>query len=251
MYPFERKQKILELVNLKNSVSVTELSKMLYISTATIRRDLEELAVEHQLIRTHGGAVKLFSGNTEVPYVLRENEQKLSKEYIATIAADFIKDGETIFLDSSSTAYALSKLIKGKKQLIVITNSIKTAQDLSINGIKTYLTGGLLNGSTMSFNDMLSISFVDSFRADKFFFSCRCIDLQNGIFESSVESSQLKKMMINKSKNKFLLADSTKFSTSAFVKLCDFNKIDFFITEKKPTEEQKNYLESQKVKILY
>ena len=103
MLGFERKQKILEYLGANRSASVRELASTVYMSEASVRRDLEELEREGLVKRFYGGVILSEHINDVVPVSLRDGENAAAKEEIARRAAELIRDDSTIILDASST----------------------------------------------------------------------------------------------------------------------------------------------------
>lgn len=250
MYPIERRQAILDILEKRTAVNVTELSRELFIGEATIRRDLEKLSSEGQIQRTHGGAVKLLLGNTEVPFLMRESSMVRQKEAIAKLASELVKSGQTLFFDSSSSVLRMVTHIKDARQLTVITNGVKTAFELGQKGIKTICTGGLLKDSTTTLVGADAINAVNRFYAETFFFSCRAFDKVKGILESSDEGCLIKEAMANNSAKIVLLIDSTKFDKTAFAKLDILSKVDYIVTDKMLDEEWQKLLSKFNIKVL-
>ena len=107
MYPVERRKAILEILDHRGSVAVEELSKTLFTGEATVRRDLDRMAKEGIITRTHGGAVKIDRGNIDYPLAFRESENARVKDALCEAAAELVSDGQSIFLDGSSTVMRL------------------------------------------------------------------------------------------------------------------------------------------------
>ena len=164
MLPLERQNQILEILEKRKAVSVEELCRLVYSSGATIRRDLALLEASGQIHRTHGGAVFLDASAKDFPLMLRENENLLAKEAIARKALPLISDGQTLFLDSSSTTLKLAELLTGFTQLRVITNGLKTASLLAdVEGVELHCTGGRLRENAKSFIGQSVNRFVNHF----------------------------------------------------------------------------------------
>ena len=104
MVPEERKQQILALLERKRYVTVEELSKELFVSLPTIRRDLAALELEGALTRTHGGASYNQAGTQVAPFILREKSNYQEKQVIGNVAAGLVENGDTLFISSSSTS---------------------------------------------------------------------------------------------------------------------------------------------------
>ena len=220
MLPLERQNKILEYLSQKKAASVAELCALLYSSGATIRRDLKALEHGGLLCRTHGGAVYLSGSAKDSPAVLRETENTGPKQIIARRALEFIQDGQTIFLDASTTACRLAEQLEGFLQLRVITNGLKTANILSkIDGIQVYGTGGRLRENAQSFVGAQAQEFISRFHADLAFFSCRGLHPEAGITDSTEDEAEIKKQYLKHATRSVLLCDSSKLGRRLFCRI--------------------------------
>ncbi len=235
MLTLERRNGIFEYLKTNKSARIAELSKQFFIGEATIRRDLEKLEKQGLIKRTYGGAVLIQDINSEIPLAVREKEQQTSKDIIGRLAADLISDGDIIILDSSSTSNMLVSYLKHKTNLTVVTNGLKVATNLGENTTATvYCTGGKLRENSLSFAGAIARSSMKKIHAKTLFFSCRGVSGKNGATDPFVEEADLRKQMIESASKTVLLCDHTKFNQSAFYTICDFSKIDYFITDIKP-----------------
>lgn len=231
MLPLERRNHILEILKSKQAATVDELCAALYSSGATIRRDLNILENNGLIRRTHGGAVHIESTARDFPLSLRESENLSAKEILAQKALPYVKDGMTLFMDSSSTTYHLARRLNGFHNIRVITNGLKTASVLSeMNGIEVYGTGGRLRANAMSFVGNQAMDFVRQFNADIAFLSCRGIDPEVGITDSDENEANLKRIYIQNAKNVILLCDNSKLGKRYFCKVAPIEGVRKIIT---------------------
>ena len=232
MLPMERQNEILNLLSQRKALTVDELCAALYSSGATIRRDLAQLERRGMLRRTHGGAVYVDSLAKDSPAMFRESENPGPKAIIAERALPLIQDGQTIFLDASTTACQLAVRLTGFHQLRVITNGLKTANLLSsIDGITVYGTGGRLREYALSFVGTQTVNFIAQFHADLAFFSCRGVHATGGVSESTEEEADVKKQYLRSSSRSVLLCDSSKIGKQFFCKVCDLADISQLISD--------------------
>jgi DeoR/GlpR family transcriptional regulator of sugar metabolism len=252
LFTIERQQEILNMIKLKKTATVKELSKKFFIGEATIRRDLEKLEKMGLLKRTYGGAVSIEGLDSEIPLTVRELEQKDAKQIIGFSAANLIKDGNIIVMDSSSTVLRMVPYLKGKKDLTVITNGAKTAVELGeLLHIKVYCTGGLLRENSLSYIGESARSCIKNFNYDLLFFSCRAISKEKGLSDISKEEAELRRLMIENSKESVLLCDSSKFDKVSFCNICDIDNIGSIITERKPSSQWIDLLTEKGVNLFY
>lgn len=250
MFPVERRKAILEILDNRGSATVEELSKALFTGEATVRRDLDRMAKEGIITRTHGGAVKIDRGNIDYPLAFRESENARIKDSLCEAAAELISDGQSIFLDGSSTVMRLIPKIAFKKRLKVVTNGVKTAYELSGQGLDSVVcTGGTLSVASASLAGADAVKAVKKFNVDLFFFSCRAVS-ENGLSESTQEVAEVKNAMAKHSKKNVLLADSGKFGKTAFCNLDVLDRLDYVITDAVVTDEIRALFEKHGVRVL-
>ena len=143
MLAIERRNAILEKLQIERRVVVSELSELYDVSEETIRRDLDKLENDGFAIKSYGGAVINENANLDLPFNVRKNRNVLGKQKIAELISNMINDGECIILDASSTAVAIAKAIKDKKDMTVITNSVEIVIELlETPECKVISTGG-------------------------------------------------------------------------------------------------------------
>ncbi|TRZ38090.1 DeoR/GlpR transcriptional regulator [Niallia circulans] len=239
----ERRRKIVELVNERLSIRVSELSDIFSVTEETIRRDLEKLEQDQLLSRSHGGAVSIEKEATDVPFMVREITNSDEKKEIAAEAVKWIEPGEQIVLDGSTTAWYMAQELPDMP-LTVITNSIKVALELSKKEqIKVISTGGMLLANSLSYVGPLSERSLDSYYVNKLFLSCKGVHL-SGLSDSNEWQAILKKKMMDIASQVILLADSSKFGVKTFAHISELTRIHHVISDSNiPAEFQKELQE--------
>lgn len=226
MLPLERQDKILEILAKRKAVTVDELCAELYSSGATIRRDLAALESNRLIHRTHGGAVFMDGTGKDFPLTLRESENMFQKEKIASKILPDIRDGMTLFMDSSSTTAVLASKLNGFKNLRVVTNGIKTCNILSEkDGITVYCTGGKLRENAKSLVGSAALRSVEGIYADIAIFSCRGVSPDAGFTETNEDEAELKRAYMKNASHTALLCDSSKFGKKYFQKIGDLSEL--------------------------
>lgn len=250
MFPVERRKAILEILDKRGSATVEDLSKALFTGEATVRRDLDRMAKEGIITRTHGGAVKIDRGNIDFPLTFRESENTRIKDALCEAAAELISDGQSIFLDGSSTVMRLIPRIAFKKRLKIVTNGVKTAYELSGQGLDSVVcTGGTLSVASASLTGAETVEAVKKFNVDLFFFSCRAVS-DNGLSESTQEVAEVKNAMAKHARKNVLLVDSGKFGKTAFCNLDVLDRLDYVITDAAVGGEIRSLFEKNGVRVL-
>jgi DeoR/GlpR family transcriptional regulator of sugar metabolism len=251
MLTIERQEEILTYMKQKNNVTVSELSNRFFMSEATIRRDLEKLEKLNLVKKTYGGAVLLGGLNSDTPLLLRETENNSFKEQIAHVSSQFIKDGITVFMDSSSTVAELIPYFADKRGVTIVTNALKTAVKLSeYNDLTLYCTGGKIRNKSVSVIGAAARNFYSQYYADIVFFSCRGLSTKEGITDSTDEDTEIKQQMLKTAKTKILLCDSTKLNRVYFSYICPVNAVDYIVLDSKASEESINALKSSGVHVI-
>jgi len=228
----ERQKKIVELVNERLSIRVTELSKIFSVTEETIRRDLEKLEKEKLLLRSHGGALTVADEQSEVSYTEREITNATEKRAIAVEAVKHIQPSdEHIVLDASTTAWYMAKELPNRP-LTVITNSIQVCLELSKKEqIKVISTGGMLSAKSLSYVGPLAERSLTMYHVHKAFLSCKGVDLQGGLTDSNEWQALLKRKIMTIADETILMVDSTKFDSRTFVHIADLTDVDCVITD--------------------
>ncbi len=251
MLTLERQEEILDILKTKNSATVEELASQLYVSGATIRRDLRQMERQGLIIRSHGGAMPFKSSTEESAFALREQENIIAKKTIANLAVKLVKNGDSIFLDSSSTTGLTIPLLNNLQYLSVTTIGLRNALLLSeTNNIKIYIAGGQVQNHSNSIMGSDTIDYISRIHADISLISCSGIDLNNGFTETSIEQAKIKQQMRKNSNKVAILCDSTKFNRVFLCKDFNFDEVDYLITEKTPPIEYVEKLASTKCKLI-
>lgn len=227
----ERYDKIIEILNEETYIDAHTLSKKLYVSMPTIRRDLSYLAGKNLIIRSHGGAKKVSTDRIVTPLNYRKTLNSAEKKQISKKAVELIKDDEIIFIDASTTALHMGEFLSERKGITVVTNGIPLSIMLSEKGVKTYCTGGEIQKSSLGYAGDLAQLFVKNFNFDICFFSCHALSNDGKISDTSLEENIIRITAIKNSKKSVFLCDSSKIGLSAPYNLADTKDIDYIITE--------------------
>jgi Transcriptional regulators of sugar metabolism len=229
----DRYKKICEILEIKNSVKVSTLTSLFGVSVETIRRDLEYMENEGLLKRVHGGAVLEKINGTQSTFALREIEFKEQKAEIGEIAARFIKEGQSIAMDASTTNYEVAKVLKIKfKKLTVLTNSISIINELAeMDGYTIIVPGGIIRKDELSLIGDMAEDNVENFHVDTAFISMSGISLREGLTDYGFGEVSIKKKMMKIAQETVVVAQSSKFDMVSLLKVCNFNDINMIITD--------------------
>jgi len=233
----ERRSQILSALETEKRVLVPDLAKKYDVSEETIRRDLEKLDKEGLLKKTYGGAVLTDNLSAELPYRMRVETNKAQKLIIAEKIHKLIGPKENIMLDASSTCVHIARKLKNKDNLTIITNSVEILMECSgFDNVNTISTGGVLRGSTLSLTGSGAMHVLGRLTADKAIISCKGLDFEKGIMESSLDEAEVKRAMADNSNQLILAVDSSKFNRLSFAKTLSLRRVDMVVSDYIPTE---------------
>jgi DeoR/GlpR family transcriptional regulator of sugar metabolism len=221
-----RQRQMCELIAERGECSIEELMERFGVSGMTVRRDLQALADQGKVIRTHGGATMADRVSFEFEFLNRLRDNHPAKEAIAATAAAEIKDGESVLLDSGTTTLALAKQLRGRRGLTVITSSLPIAAQLQYEqGIEVLLLGGRLRASSPDLVGGITESNLETLRADVTFVGADGIDSQGGVYQESPEVARMLGRMAASAGRVFVVADGSKLGKTAlwrFGRLADW-----------------------------
>ncbi len=232
----ERELLIIEYLRERKEVSVSELSEALFVSEPTVRRDLAKLYRAGKIVRTHGGAVYRGELGQNLPHSLREREHFDAKAIIGKKCLSLIKDGDTVMVDSSSTALALLRELSERKSVAVVTNNAKAPFILSETGVKLFVTGGEIAPNTYAYVGGYAESFLRDFNADICFFSVRTLTSDGQLTDNAIAENSMRRVMMANSRKKVLMLDSKKIGEPCINTLCSLCDVDAVVSERDISE---------------
>lgn len=244
----ERKNKIMDLVTTNKIVKVSELSELFHTTEVTIRRDLDELQAKKKLRRIHGGAIPITSASRSFSQEELSIRCPEEKKQIARCCIDFINDNDALLFDASTTSLELVRLLASgsKKNLTVVTNSFQAVDLLKDRAdFHLFQIGGQVSRNMNSTFGALSALVLRNIRVDKCFIGTSGIDINFGYSDPILDDTTIKSEMLSASKQKFIIADHTKFNDSYIGKFADFTgTIDYLITDRLPRGIDREYIEA-------
>ena len=226
----QRQDSILKMIEKTEFVTVGEIASALYVSLPTVRRDLAELEKRGLITRSHGGAAK--SKNEQTPFDFRTGAKQDVKRRMCKAAASLIEEGQTIFIDGSTSCLHIADFIKDIKRLTVVTNGLTAMAMLSKLDIDCYLTGGKLIKRSLCFTGRRAEQFVSDFRFDMMFFSSSALNNDKSITDWSQPETELRRTIMERSEKKIFLCDSSKFSKSDTFFVETLDNVDIMITDR-------------------
>ncbi|MGX2947501.1 DeoR/GlpR family DNA-binding transcription regulator [Frederiksenia canicola] len=243
-----RHRAILAFLEKYDEASVQELAGQFMVSVETIRRDLNALAKQGVLHRTHGGAVSSKNRDIGRSFQVRQRINSEAKKSIAENALDHFFEGAVIGLDASSSSWNFAQLLPDVP-CTVVTSSMHNIRALANKPcIEIIATGGTYSPKYDAFYGSLSGHILSRLKIDLAIFSCTGIS-DGVIWESNELNAVIKRKMLAVSKQVFLFADHSKYDRKDLIKLCDLSQVDILFSDQVPPERLVAYCQQHNVQI--
>lgn len=234
LVPAERQGKILQYIRVHGSGQIKSLADWLDVSQATVRRDLDEMSQAGLIERTHGGAVCNRNGSSfEHRYDEKLTLMEEEKKRIAQAAMNYVKSGDTIFLDSGTTIFYFGSRLSDIPNLTIFTYDIMVAYSIEVHPTSSIIvTGGIRRqGHNNVLIGNMAVEFLRRLQIDRVFLGADAIDPEFGVSNSNIYEAEIKAQAVESGSKVFLLADHSKFNKVALAKVCSLDKIDTLITD--------------------
>ncbi len=230
MYKKERMENILEILREHGYVTVNYLTHHLHYSKATVNRDLNELEQTGQIVRSYGGAE--LAVPRSVPVLFRYEKSKTAKKKLGAYAASLVRDGETVFIDGSTTAQYMGEHLTDKKGIHVLTNNMALAIFLCEHGIEVTVLGGKICEPPYMLAGNETVEIASHYRADKCFFSTSDVSSGGEMFYEGDIYFSMHRTMLKNSDHQYYLVSSEKVDRVGGKRLLgDFSLVDHVITD--------------------
>ncbi len=248
----ERQQLILEALQENQKVTVPVLSRRFGASEVTIRRDLAELASGGKLIRAHRGALRATPAPPEPPVVQRIAQQREEKERIARAALALVEDGESIFLGSGSTMIVFARALGEKKHLLVFTNALNVAAELSAAGGEhtIVLTGGVVRSAELSLLGHIAELTLPEVRVGKIIMGVQAVNVDDGWTTDHLPEVATTRRILEMAPELIVLADHTKLGRSAAAFIAPLARIKVLVTDSQADPALLAQFEARGVRVI-
>jgi len=246
----QRRQRIRSIVESRRAARLEDLSTSLGVSQATVRRDLDALAMEGRLRRVHGGAVALDERPSELHFDVKAVEAAAEKARIAARAVELLSPDDTVYLDSGSTVLEAARLLRGWDRLTVVTNSLPAATELAGRGPRLIVIGGEFRPTSQALVGPLTHLVLDALHVDRALIGTFAFSLEEGLTTTDPAEAYTKELVLGRSREVILLADSRKVGTRSFVSSGRLEAIDVLVTDTGIDERVVRSLERRGVKVI-
>ena len=232
-----RQTEIIALLRQSGRVGVEELATHFSVTLQTIRRDLNELSEANLVVRVHGGAIAA-SGVANLAYEARQQVARPHKQLIGAAAAALVPDNASLFINIGTTTEEVAHALHGHSGLLVITNNLHVASELHRHAsIQVILTGGTVRQSDGGILGAMTVAQIQQFRVDLAVIGTSAIDPNGTLLDFDIREVEISRAIIEHARKIMLVADGSKFSRSAPVRIAHLSEIDYFVTDRLPTPE--------------
>lgn len=233
MNVIDRKLKILDELKTNGSVSITDLASFFGVSSMTIRRDLMKLSEQGLITLERGGAILNTGSLFEYDVPLKQKEKMPEKKRIAEKCMEYIKEGDSLFLDAGTTVAEIARLLRKEKNITVITNSLLSANCLcAASDLKIIMCPGEYRETSMAYIGPMTSEFISQFKIDTLFLGIEGINPENGLTVPDPLDGMTKRALIQNAKKVICVADSSKIGLSYLYQIAPLTSADIFITDK-------------------
>ena len=228
----ERQNEILKIIGENTYVSVNELSRRTFTSPSSIRRDLTRLENLGLVNRSYGGASLPEINGRVAGFYNRLTKSIKEKRLIAQKASALLKSGQSILLDSSTTASFMIPYIAKIDSAVVFTNNLEIAVSAIKQGICTHCVGGSSINGSVSLGGSQAYKALSDISVDMMFFSSQSLSIDGMISDSTEEENYVRSVMLERANKTVFLCDSTKFNTKSLYTLTSLDCIDYVVFDK-------------------
>ncbi len=240
---------IVERLKGARQVTVAELAEVTGASEMTVRRDLDVLAAHGVLRRVHGGAVPATPSGVEPPFAARSVSALTAKKAIARAAVEMIRDGETIVLDSGTTALEVARLLRGRAVTVMPLSLHAVTELLDAPRVRLLIPGGEPRPGELAMVGPLTLASLRKLRFDVAVLSPCALGLDTGLTAFDLDDAEVKCQALEVSARSVVLADGAKWDRVAMAHVCAADRPDVVVTDLTAPEDQRRALADRGVLV--
>jgi DeoR/GlpR family transcriptional regulator of sugar metabolism len=231
-----RSIRLLEMLQHDKRLNVQSVARSLAISEATARRFFSQLEEEGKVIRIHGGVQLAPQLGYDYSFRTSAAHQQRQKQLIGVRAAELVRDGERIFLDSGTTVLKLAETLSLRIQtgtlrnLVVLTNSVTHLESIA-RWCKVILIGGEIRVERLDVCGSLAETNLQMFHVNKAFLGADAVSLAAGFMTTDERTAKMNQIVVERADRAYVLADSSKFGKSSFVRYAGFDQVEAVFTD--------------------
>ncbi len=246
----KRIDEIVDYIYRNKTLTLDQICQQFHISKSTLRRDLNAILSAGDIEKIYGG-VTVSQRRELVSFDERNIKHPEEKKRIASAAAQLIENGDVIFIDSGTTTLHLLEAISDLKNITVLTNNLEIIiRAVPFPNISVISLSGVLMRETFSFAGTNAAQVLQNYNISKAFMAASGFSAQNGVMNSSPLETDIKITAIERSRQVYLLADSSKCNAVSLMTYCDLGKVDTLVTDAEPSPEIRESMEKSGGRIL-
>jgi DeoR family transcriptional regulator, aga operon transcriptional repressor len=227
----ERWSAILELLSENGTLAISDVSRELGVSAATIRRDFQKLEIQRLLARTHGGAVA-HGVLYELPLRYRGGQYQDEKRRIAAVAAKRLPERAAVGLTGGTTTTEVARALVGRQGLTVVTTALNIAWELAVRpNLKVVVAGGVLRPESYELAGPLAEMTLISINLDVVFVGVDGISEEAGLTTHHEVEAHTNRLLIERARRVIVVADNSKIGRITFARICELNHVHELITD--------------------
>lgn len=243
----DRRSRVLTELLERKQVVASDLASRLNVSEATVRRDLKALADEGQAELVHGGAN--LPRDVDFSFQAKQHRQGEAKSVIGALAAQLVKDGDLIFLDSGTTCAAMAPHLSSRRGVRIVLNSARLALDLK--GPEVIMLGGQYRPERMDTVGPLAHATLSELRGYVAFVGADGLDMEIGPSACDIDSAHLHRLAVANARQAVLLVDHSKFAAASLFRIVDWSRISVLVTDQKPDTAWCEFLAARSITIAH
>lgn len=230
----QRLENIVSLIKANGySASVEFIASELGVSASTIRRDLHQLEMDKRIKRSYGKAECVEEITELLPFSIRFRKNIAEKMTACRLASTLVAEGDTVFIDASSTAYFLTRFLREIPNVKIVTNGVENINGLTNEKVEVYSTGGKLsNNNRIALVGKRALEFIRSMHANIAFMSAFAVCKNGGIYDICDDEVAVRQEMIKNSDKQVLVIDDKKLLKSAPFMLANVQDFDYLVCNK-------------------
>jgi DeoR family transcriptional regulator of aga operon len=243
---YRRWNQILELLAADGQLQVEHAAAELGVSTATIRRDFDELASQQMLARIRGGAVAR-GVSYDLPLRYKSERHPSEKQRIAAVAARLVQPGQVVGLNGGTTTTEVARAlatradlngVTGTHSITIVTNALNIATELAVRQhIKIVVTGGVARPQSYELSGPLATGVLERVSIDIAILGVDGIDAAAGAMAQHEGEASINHLMGSQASRVIVVADSSKIGRRAFARICAASEVDVLITDTGLTDD--------------
>ena len=246
----QRIDNMMQYIKENKAVTLEQLCDQFDVSKNTVRRDIPEILESGEFKKIYGGIT--FSPNSYLKSFSERHVTNLEiKQRIAEKAAEFVNNGDIIFIDSGTTTYHMIEFLKEKKDITILSHSLEVFTRCALYPeLRVVSLPGDLDHKTLSFAGLNTTKYLENYNISKAFIATAGLSAENGLTNSAPKEFEIKQTILAKSRENFVLADHTKFHHASLLTFSNFENVHAIITDTQPEADLVDYLAAKNVKVI-